>query len=224
MTKKKSIQDINKKIVVCKKCPRLYEYVRQIAKNKTKRFMNQEYWGRPLPGFGDVGCQMLVVGLAPAAHGGTRTGRMFTGDSSADWLAKALYKNGFATKPTSETKDDGFKLIDAYVTAAARCAPPQNKPLREELKNCSVYLENELIILKNVKIIVCLGKIAFCAVSSILQIKGQKFSHGHVFTTNKYTIICSYHPSRQNTNTGRLIWKDWNAIFSKCKKLLKKQK
>ena len=210
----------NKKIIKCKKCKRLSSYIKQVAKKKPKRFKDQKYWARPLPGFGDVNARVLIVGLAPAAHGGNRTGRMFTGDSSGDWVAKVLYYNGFSNKPTSTHSDDGFHLIDAYITAVLRCAPPQNKPLPSELENCSDYLKNELELLQNVKVIVCLGRIAFFRVCKILGIKGEKFSHGHSFKNNERIIICSYHPSRQNTQTGRLTWKQWNLIFKKTRELI----
>jgi uracil-DNA glycosylase family 4 len=145
---------------------------------------------------------------------------MFTGDSSGDWVAKVLYDNGFATKPTSQHVHDGFSLSRVYITAAARCAPPENKPTREELENCSVFLEEELEILKNVKIIVCLGKIAFDACCRILGVPGAKFGHAKIFQHDGLTIICSYHPSRQNTQTGRLVWSQWNDVFIKAKKIL----
>ena len=214
------LEKINKKIICCKKCPRLAHYIRNIAKIRVKRFNDQKYWGKPLTGFGDPNARLLLIGLAPAAHGGNRTGRMFTGDSSGDWLAKVLYENNFATLPTSQEIGDGFKLIETYITAAVRCAPPQNKPLKEELENCSNYLKEELRLLNNVKVIICLGKIAFDSCCKLLDVKGIKFAHGKSFTHQNYTIICSYHPSRQNTQTSRLTWMQWSIIFSKAKKIL----
>ena len=184
-----------------------------------KRFSEQQYWGRPLPSFGDPNAQILLVGLAPAAHGGNRTGRMFTGDSSGDWVARVLCDNKLATKPTSHDIHDGFSLIDCYITAAVRCAPPDNKPTRQEMQNCSVYLEKEIAYLQNVHVIVCLGRIAFDVVCRILAIKKAKFSHGNVIKLEKYSVLCSYHPSRQNTQTGRLVWDEWNQIFIQAKKL-----
>lgn len=216
----RSLRALNKKIIKCKKCPRLNSYIKEISQIKVKRFMDEKYWGKPLPGFGDVNGKILIVGLAPAAHGGNRTGRMFTGDSSGDWLAKVLYKNGFATKPESSHKNDGFCLVNAYITAVVRCVPPGNKPLDIELKNCSEYLKNEFVILQNLEIIICLGRIAFTTVCKILGIKGQKFSHGNVFKHKTQFVICSYHPSRQNTQTGRLTWSQWNSIFAKVKKII----
>ncbi len=159
----KSIESLNKKITRCKKCPRLAVYIRDVAKNKVRRFKDEKYYGKPLSGFGDVNAKLLIVGLAPAAHGGNRTGRMFTGDSSGDWVTKVMYKHGFASMPTSLSKDDGLILYNAYITAAVRCAPPQNKPTRDEMENCSVYLQDELKILKNISVILCLGKIAYDA-------------------------------------------------------------
>ena len=162
----------------------------------------------------------MIIGLAPAAHGGNRTGRMFTGDSSGDWVAKVLYDNGFATKPTNQKIGDGFDLINTYITAAVKCAPPQNKPTKEEINTCSNYLSEELLLLKNVKVVICLGKIAFDTLKYILGIKQQKFFHGNNFSCDNKTILCSYHPSRQNTQTGRLGWNQWNKIFSEAKMIL----
>jgi uracil-DNA glycosylase family 4 len=214
------IETLNKKIIQCKKCPRLVTYIKKIAKEKVKRFSTETYWGRPLTGFGDFNARVLIVGLAPAAHGGNRTGRMFTGDSSGDWLAKSLYENGFATKPSSQRIDDGFKLVDTYITASVRCAPPDNKPSRTELDNCLYYLNEEIKILKNVKVIICLGRIAFDSTCSILNIKGRKFSHGNSFEYKNQIIISSYHPSRQNTQTGRLSWEQWSSIFSHARNII----
>ena len=217
---KKDIQVINEKIVNCKKCPRLAVYIEKVAKHKVKRFSEETYWGKPLTGFGDPNAELLVIGLAPAAHGGNRTGRMFTGDSSGDWLARVLYEKGFATKPISEKVGDGFNLINAYITAVIRCAPPQNKPLKEELQNCLPYLIQELSILRNVRIIICLGKIAFDSCCKTLNLKNKKFFHGNMFKADRFTIISSYHPSRQNTQTGRLEWNQWQDIFYKARKIL----
>lgn len=218
-----TISQLNNKIIRCKKCPRLSAYIKDVSKNKVKRYKNEKYWGRPLSGFGDPSAEVLIVGLAPAAHGGNRTGRMFTGDSSGDWVAKVLYDNGFATTPTSQRSDDGFTLVNAYITAAVKCAPPDNKPSREEINTCSDYLSQELQLLQNVMVIVCLGKIAFDALKQRMGIKHQKFSHGNMFVFENKTILCSYHPSRQNTQTGRLKWEQWNKIFLDAKKMIQKQ-
>ena len=220
MNAKTKLEKLNNSIIKCKKCPRLSSYIRDIAKTKVKRFSNQKYWGKPLAGFGDFEAKLLLVGLAPAAHGGNRTGRMFTGDSSGDWVAKVLFENGFATIPTSQAKDDGFELIDAYITAAVRCAPPDNKPLKEEFENCFNYLQKELELLKNIQVIICLGKIAFDTCCKLLEIKNTKFLHGNLIKHDKWIIITSYHPSRQNTQTGRLTWKQWDSVFKKAKKNL----
>ena len=214
------LERLNRKIIRCKKCPRLSLYIRKIAKQKVKRYSDQTYWGRPLSGFGDFNAELLLIGLAPAAHGGNRTGRMFTGDSSGDWVAKVLYENGFATKPTSVRREDGFSLINTYITATVKCAPPQNKPLKNELEKCSMYLKEELFLLNNVKIIVCLGKIAFDSCCKLLHIKGEKFSHGKLLQHEKRIILSAYHPSKQNTQTGRLTWKQWSNIFSSAKRIL----
>ncbi len=195
-------------------------YIRDVAKNKVRRFKDEKYYGKPLSGFGDVNAKLLIVGLAPAAHGGNRTGRMFTGDSSGDWVAKVMHKHGFASIPTSQSRDDGLILYNAYITAVIRCAPPQNKPTREEMKNCFVYLQKELKILKNISVILCLGKIAYDATCKLLEIKPEKFGHNKLFTYNNYKILTSYHPSKQNTQTGRLTWKQWSAVFAKAKKLV----
>lgn len=215
-----SLKKINQQIINCKKCSRLSKYIKTIAKNKVKRFHDEKYWGKPLTGFGDIKAELLIIGLAPAAHGGNRTGRMFTGDSSGDWLSKVLYDHNFASKPTSKKLGDGFSLKNSYITAAIRCVPPQNKPLKEEFENCFPYLEKEFYLLQNIRVIICLGRIAFDTCCKLLEIKGEKFSHGKVIIQKNYVIICSYHPSRQNTNTGRLTWQQWNSIFSKAKKIL----
>lgn len=219
---KVKLEQLNKKIIKCRKCPRLSEYIRMVAKEKVSRFRYEKYWGRPLPGFGDVSAQLLIIGLAPAAHGGNRTGRMFTGDSSGDWLAKALYENKFATKDTSNRLGDGFELKNSYVTAAIRCAPPKNKPARMEIENCMPYLSEELKILKNIRVIICLGRIAFETFCKLFSIKNKEFGHGRSFSFSGKTIICSYHPSRQNTQTGRLGWDEWTDIFQKANQFLKK--
>jgi uracil-DNA glycosylase family 4 len=217
----KSLNSVTKKIIKCKKCPRLAAYVKQVARTKVKRFSHEKYWGKPLPSFGDPNAQILIVGLAPAAHGGNRTGRMFTGDSSGDWLAKVLFDNGLATKPISLHLNDDFRLINSYVTAAVRCAPPKNKPTKDEIATCMNYLKQELDLLIKVKVIICLGRIAFDAVCDILDIKTKKFMHGQQIRQYPYTILCSYHPSRQNTQTRRLQWSQWNEIFVEAKKLIK---
>ena len=213
---------LNDKIILCKLCPRLTKYILEFMTPKTKRYMDQVYWAKPVPTFGDPKARLLVIGLAPAAHGGNRTGRIFTGDSSGDWLVKALFETGFANKPTSISKDDGLILKDAYLTAAARCAPPQNKPNSSEITNCSQYLLAELKILeKTTKVIVVLGKIAFDAYCTVCNFKGLKFGHNKIYTlSNDKTLIVSYHPSRRNTNTGTLTWQMWINIFEAARSII----
>ena len=213
------IKSLNGRITRCTKCPRLASYIREVAKNKVRRFADCEYYGKPLPGFGDVNARLLIVGLAPAAHGGNRTGRMFTGDSSGDWLARAMHGAGFATQPASQAADDGLVLCNAYVTAAVRCAPPQNKPTREEMGNCFGFLEQELRILQNVQVILCLGMIAYKSVCRLLDARPEKFGHNRVFSYSGYDVVTSYHPSRQNTQTGRLTWQQWQAVFTRARRM-----
>jgi uracil-DNA glycosylase family 4 len=217
----KSISELNKKIENCTKCPRLAQYIREVAKNKVRRFSDQDYYGKPLSGFGDINAKLLIVGLAPAAHGGNRTGRMFTGDSSGDWLAKIMHKHGFASIPTSQTSNDGLLLKNAFITAAVRCAPPQNKPTKEEMETCFDYLNQEYKILKNITVILCLGKIAYDATCKLIKVKPEKFGHNKLFEYESVKVLTSYHPSKQNTQTGRLTWKQWSAVFQKAKKLTK---
>ena len=196
-------------------CPRLTKYIGEVGKTKTQKHKDQDYWAKPVPTFGDPQAKLLVIGLAPAANGGNRTGRIFTGDSSGDWLVKALFETGFANKPTSISKDDGLILKDAYLTAAARCAPPQNKPDPSEISNCSQYLISEMKILeKTTKVIVTLGKIAFDAYCNVRHVKDLKFGHNKIYPMhNDKSLIVSYHPSRRNTNTGTLTWQMWINIF-----------
>jgi uracil-DNA glycosylase family 4 len=217
----KSIFALNKKIENCTKCPRLSQYIREVAKNKVRRFTDQDYYGKPLSGFGDIKAKLFIVGLAPAAHGGNRTGRMFTGDSSGDWVVKIMYRYGYASIPTSQTSHDGLILNNAYITAAVRCAPPQNKPTKEEMETCFDFLNQEYKILKNIKVILCLGKIAYDAVCKLIKVKPEKFGHNKLFEYNSVKVLTSYHPSKQNTQTGRLTWKQWSAVFQKAKKLTK---
>ncbi|MEK6768928.1 MAG: uracil-DNA glycosylase [Gemmatimonadota bacterium] len=215
-------------ITSCQRCPRLRAWCRQVARDKVRRFRDQEYWGKPLPGFGDPTAQLLVVGLAPAAHGGNRTGRVFTGDSSGDWLYEALHRFGFANQPTSVSRDDGLRLTDCYVTAAARCAPPHNRPAPRELANCRPWLQAELNLLRRVRVVVTLGRIAH---QSYLEAAGwrkelparerPRFTHGAEARLPDGTLlVASFHPSRQNTNTGRLTRAMWDAIFRRAREVL----
>jgi uracil-DNA glycosylase family 4 len=190
-----------------------------------RRYHREHYWGKPLPGFGDVNARLLIVGLAPAAHGGTRTGRMFTGDSAGDWLIRVLYETSFANQPSSVSRDDGLTLRDAYLTASARCAPPGNRPTREEIANCSRYLLAEQQLMPNVRVVLALGRIAFdtCLRYLYPTIKPPpRFSHGawHELA-GRPSLAASYHPSRQNTQTGRLRWEAWKTVFERIAQHLK---
>lgn len=220
-----ALEQLTATIIACRKCPRLVRYREQVAHDKKREFSDWEYWGRPLPGLGDPHAELLVLGLAPAAHGGNRTGRMFTGDSSGLWLMRALYRAGFASQPTSERRDDGLILRNAYITAAVRCAPPDNRPTRRELATCSGYLRQELTLLRRLRVVVVLGQIAFASFLRLAQESGAalprprpKFRHGASYRVATaphapLVIIASYHPSRQNTQTGRLTEDMLDRIF-----------
>jgi uracil-DNA glycosylase family 4 len=221
MAQRESIDTLSKQITSCTRCPRLAVYIRGVAEAKVKRFKEWDYWGKPVPGFGDAKAEVLIIGLAPAAHGANRTGRMFTGDSSGDWLYRALYETGFANQPTSTSSDDGLKLSNVFISATARCAPPDNKPLPEEIENCSAFLEKEIELLKNVKVVLCLGHIAFNRYCKLYGLKGLDFGHGRRHQLESgITLVTSYHPSRQNTQTGKLKWNDWVQVFSDIQNLL----
>ena len=210
-------------IVACERCPRLRRWCVRVAREKVRRFRDETYWGRPVPGFGDGAARLLVVGLAPAAHGGNRTGRVFTGDSSGDWLYEALHRFGFANQPTSVYRDDGLTLHDCYVTAAARCAPPGNKPTPRELEACRPYLAAEVRLLRRLRVVIALGRVGFAAWLAAAPPPGPRprFAHGAVHTLEGgTTLLCSYHPSRQNTNTGRLTRPMWHAVFRRARSLL----
>ena len=223
-----SLTDVNRAIVSCTRCPRLRAYCARVAREKKREFRDWQYWGKPVPGFGDPRARLLVVGLAPAAHGANRTGRMFTGDSSGNWLYEALYRYGFANQPQSRARDDGLALTDCYISAAARCAPPQNKPSRTELERCRPYLEAELRLLRRVRVVVTLGRVAhehwLKAAGWWAKLPPRRrpaFAHGAVATLpDGRQLVSSYHPSRQNTNTGKLTRAMWHAIFRKARGLL----
>ena len=212
-------------IVDCRRCPRLVEYREAVAREKVKRFRSWEYWGRPVPSLGTVEARLLIVGLAPAAHGGNRTGRVFTGDRSGDWLYRALYNFGFANQPTSTHRDDGLQLIDCYITAAVHCCPPDNKPLPAEFANCKPYLLDELQHLKHTRVVVPLGSIAFKAYFDARRQLGwknpaplPKFGHGLAVTLpDGVTVISSYHPSQQNTQTGKLTEAMLDDVFRQAR-------
>ncbi len=223
-----NLEQLRKKVTGCRKCPRLVRWRESVAAARVLRFNDQKYWGKPVPGFGDGAARVLIVGLAPAAHGGNRTGRMFTGDRSGDWLYRALHKAGFANQPVSVSADDGTVLTDCYITATARCAPPANKLERSEIENCRPFLLREIELLENVQVVIALGKTAFDAVIDSFRRFGRSdlrkrpvFGHGKVSALNaSLTLVASYHPSQQNTFTGKLTEKMFDSIFSKTLTLL----
>ena len=214
------LDDLNSEIIACTKCPRLVAWREQVAIERRASFADQEYWGKPVPSFGSNAPRVLIVGLAPAAHGANRTGRMFTGDRSGEWLYRALFKAGLANQPQSDGVDDGLTLVDTRITAAAHCAPPANKPTREEFAHCAGYLHRELeLCALTVRCIVALGSLAWNAVIDAYGIKPRpKFGHGATFTVEQesgpVTIVGSYHPSQQNTFTGKLTEPMFDEIFA----------
>lgn len=222
------LQILQKEVIACERCPRLVKYRREIAAIKRRAYRDWTYWGKPVPSFGDPQARLLILGLAPAAHGANRTGRMFTGDRSGDFLHKALHETGFASQPTSVRIDDGLKLTDTYISAAVRCAPPDNKPSIEEIYNCRDYLERELDLLRNV-VVVTLGKLAFDVYLAILRDAGQikrrsdfVFGHDreHDLGPDNPALISSYHPSQQNTQTGKLTQPMFRAVFERAKRIM----
>jgi uracil-DNA glycosylase family 4 len=209
----RKLAELQRQVIACTRCPNLIAYCRRVAKEKRRMYRDWDYWGKPVPGFGDPRAELLILGLAPGAHGSNRTGRMFTGDRSGDFLYPSLYSAGFANQPTSRDRNDGLELRNCYITAALRCAPPKNKPSPEELRNCQPYLEKEIEILTRVRAVLVLGRIAF---DSYLRVLRQRedfprrstlvFSHRASFMLPEGLprLFCSYHPSQQNTQTGRL--------------------
>jgi len=220
-----SLSALNQEVIGCRRCPRLVAWREQTARVKRAAYAGDEYWGRPLPGFGDPRARLLVLGLAPAAHGGNRTGRIFTGDRSGDWLFAALWRAGFANQAESIHRDDGLTLSDCYVTAAVRCAPPQNKPTPGERDNCLPYLVRELQLLRSVRVILCLGsfawEVAFRALSSHgVTVKPRpRFGHGAVASAGGYELLGCYHPSQQNTFTGRLTETMLDDVLGRAREL-----
>lgn len=227
-----SLTVVHDAIVSCEACPRLRRYCRRIGREKRRAFRDDVYWARPVPGFGDPAARVLVVGLAPAAHGANRTGRVFTGDGgggSGDFLMAALHRHGFANQPTSQRADDGLTLLDAYIAAAVRCAPPDNKPRPEEIARCLPHLEAELAALPNVQVVVALGRIGFDAWLTVLKRRGvpmrprPAFGHGaaYRFGDGIPALIGSYHPSRQNTNTGKLTARMMASVFATARQMVR---
>lgn len=207
-------------VVTCRRCPRLVAWREEVARVKRRAFRDAEYWGKPVPGFGDPNARLAIVGLAPGAHGSNRTGRMFTGDSSGDTLYAALHRAGFASQPTATARDDGLALRDTFITAVGRCVPPGNKPTPEELANCRPFLARELALLRQTRVVLVLGRIAFDGILVLLREQGidvpaLPFAHGavHPLPAPGLMLVASYHPSRQNTQTGRLTMAMFDAVF-----------
>ena len=226
-----ALQPVHDAIVACERCPRLRGHCTRVAIEKRAAFRSDLYWGRPVPGFGDPLARMLVIGLAPAAHGANRTGRVFTGDGpggSGDFLMRALHAHGFANQPISRGPDDGLALADAYIAAAVRCAPPENRPTREEFARCQPHLEEEWRALPRVRIVVCLGQLAFDVCWRVLAARGvvrpaprPRFAHGAcIRVAGGPVVLAGYHPSRQNTNTGRLTAAMMGAVFGQARRVL----
>lgn len=216
-----SLERVCGDVVDCFKCPRLVAWREQVGREKRAAYRNDDYWARPVPGFGDPRAELLIVGLAPAAHGGNRTGRIFTGDRSGDWLFGALHRAGYANQPTSLHRGDGLQLRGAYISACVRCAPPANKPTLEERDACLPYLARELRLLTSVNVIVCLGKFAYDGAAPLLGLKRRPaFGHGvEAPMPDGRTVICSFHPSQQNTFTGKLTVPMFDAVFARAREL-----
>ena len=217
-----SLARVTEEVVGCRACPRLVAWRELVAAEKRASFRDEDYWGRPVPGFGDPAASLLVVGLAPAAHGGNRTGRVFTGDRSGDWVYRAMWRAGFANQPTSVSADDGLQLTGAWVAAVVRCAPPANKPTPDERDRCVGYLAREITLLPDVRVVVALGQFAYDAVCRLFAIRPRpRFGHGvEVELPGDRTLVCSYHPSQQNTFTGTLTEPAFDAIFSRARQLV----
>jgi uracil-DNA glycosylase len=226
-----ALEILQREIVSCERCPRLVAYRAEVGRVKRRAYRDWDYWAKPVPGFGDPRGRLVLIGLAPGAHGANRTGRMFTGDSSGDFLYKVLFATGFASQPTSASRDDGLKLLDAYISAAVRCAPPDNKPTVEEIRTCRPYLERELGLLKTVQVVVALGRLAFDVYLGILRDQGKierrsafVFAHDaeHRPGVGQPLLISSYHPSQQNTSTGKLTEAMLRAVFQRARRLITK--
>ena len=222
-----SLVQVTREVVSCRACPRLVAWRELVAVEKRASYRDEVYWGRPVPGFGDPQATLLVVGLAPAAHGGNRTGRVFTGDRSGDWVYRALWRAGFANQPTSVSADDGLRLTGAWVSAVVRCAPPANRPAPEERDRCTPFLARELALLSGVRVIVALGQFAYDAACRLLAVRPRpRFGHGvevpvaGTVPGDRRTLLCSYHPSQQNTFTGTLTEQAFDAVFSRAAELV----
>ena len=220
---------LQQEVICCSRCPRLNSYCAEIGRVKRRAYLDWEYWAKPVPSFGDPEARLLILGLAPGAHGSNRTGRMFTGDGSGQTLYRVLHRTGFASQPTSQSRDDGLRLVDAYITAAARCAPPGNKPTTQEIRNCRSFLERELELLPNVRIVLALGKVAWDVYLSILRDRAvipsrtpYVFGHNRVYriAPRQPILMGSYHPSQQNTSTGKLTEKMLVDVFRRAQKIL----
>lgn len=224
-----SLEELNARIVECNLCPRLRAHCTEIARVRRRAYAEWEYWGKPVPSFGDPRARVLALGLAPGAHGSNRTGRPFTGDGSGDFLYPVLHQAGFASQPTAVSRQDGMKLRGLWITSVARCAPPGNKPTPEELRNCAPWLDNEMALLRNLRVVVCLGRIAFDGLLAYLRRAGKGdlpprssfvFAHGAEYSLpGKLKAIASFHPSLQNTNTGRLTPEMLLAVFTRARQL-----
>lgn len=228
----RSLHTLEQKITQCEKCPRLREHCLDVARLKRRAYMDWTYWGKPVPGFGDPQARLFVLGLAPGAHGANRTGRVFTGDRSGDWLYRAMFETGFANQPTSAHRDDGLILHDAWVSASVRCAPPDNKPLPEEVERCRPWLDNELALMKQIRVVVALGRLAFDNWLWIQRSRGVissrspfVFQHdGEYRMDNAPVLISSYHPSQQNTSTGKLTAPMLRAVFERAKAVIEEER
>lgn len=225
MTDQAALAALSAEIVECRRCPRLVEWRERVAREKVRRFRREPYWGRPLPGFGDPHARILLLGLAPAAHGGNRTGRVFTGDASGDFLWAALHTAGLADRPASHRADDGLTLTDAYIAAAVRCAPPANKPTTLERDTCAPFLEREIGLLDRLTVVVALGQFGWDAALQAFGALGHparpkpRFGHGHEAAIGPYRLVGSYHPSQQNTFTGRLTQPMFGEILGRAREL-----
>ena len=216
---KRKIELLNARVLTCRKCSRLVDHRQEMGRVKRRAYRDQQYWAKPVPGFGELDAGIVIIGLAPGAHGSNRTGRMFTGDASGDFLYPALYRAGLASQPESTDLCDGMSLHGCYITAAVRCAPPGNRPTAEEKANCRPYLVEELELLERARVLLCLGQIAFEGCERALGARLGRFAHGASYTSGDLSVLCSYHVSRQNTQTGRLTVEMFEAVLVAAKRL-----